>query len=106
MEREAYEKLAKEKGESLQTVKEVKADVELDDEDEGSFDFDAMKANPDQIIINEDKGLGGRVDREEHSYYEITPKKNSSLSFTTFYLDKEGGFGTWSDYNYVYIFEK
>ena len=42
MEREAYEKLAKEKGESLQTVKEVKADVELDDEDEGSFDFDAM----------------------------------------------------------------
>lgn len=71
-----------------------------------AFDFDAMKANPDQIVINEDKGLGGRVDREEHSYYEITPKKNSSLSFTTFYLDKEGGFGTWSDYNYVYIFEK
>ena len=70
-----------------------------------ALDLDAMKENPKGIVINRDVGLSGRVDNEEHNYYEIKPKNNSKeFDFEEFLLEENFAFGTLSTHNYVYIF--
>ena len=71
-----------------------------------AFDFDTMKADTSQIVVNEDPGLGYYYDTEQHDYYEIKPKKNSELQFEEFMVEKNLTFATFADgYNYIYTFK-
>lgn len=69
-----------------------------------ALDFDELKANLGEIVVNKDSGLSGRIDTDEHGYYQVKAKDNSSFEFEDFYIEENWAFVTWSLYNYVYVF--
>ena len=60
-----------------------------------AFDFDKITENPNEIIVNKKSGLSGRIDKNEHDYYEFTPKNGSELKFNNFSIEE--------DFAFVYI---
>ena len=70
-----------------------------------ALDFDAMRSDVSQIVVNQDTGLGYYYDTEQHEYYELKPKKNSTLQFEEILVEANCTFARCSGgYNYIYIF--
>ncbi len=72
-----------------------------------AFDLDDMKENPNAFVVNLEKEvMGGRIDREVHDCYQLRAKDNGELQFEDFYIAKDFSFATWSDQNYIFVFDK
>lgn len=68
-----------------------------------AFDFEAMKQDPKGIVVNCQKGQGGRVDQEQHDYYEVIPKKNSKkFTFDHLYIDEDFDYVEWQEKIYIF----
>ena len=68
-----------------------------------NFDFETMKKSVDQITVNKDNGVSGRIDTNSHDYYDVEPKNSSNLEFNYFYVEINPAF---VESNYlVYVFD-
>lgn len=67
-----------------------------------AFDFDKMIKNPNEIIVNIKSGLSGRIDKEEHDYYEFAPKNGSELKFNNFSIEEDFAFMYICEFAYLF----